>query len=83
MVLLYLRQDSPHLGKEMLMSTVHIASSSCDYTRYWSSLTSAQCEFFFLVPGYLRGYVRRFAQSSHDHRGTPEVFDIYVRDMCD
>ncbi|KAL9715592.1 hypothetical protein Ac2012v2_000034 [Leucoagaricus gongylophorus] len=24
------------------------------------------------VPGYLRGYVRRFAQSSHDHRGTPE-----------
>lgn len=23
-------------------------------------------------PGYLRGYVRRFAQKSHDHRGTPE-----------
>ena len=33
----------------------------------------------YAAPGFLKGYVRRFAQKSHDHRGTPEVRTLLDR----
>ncbi|EGN94181.1 hypothetical protein SERLA73DRAFT_115117 [Serpula lacrymans var. lacrymans S7.3] len=39
---------------------------------YGSLIWKPPPHFISQVPGFLKGYVRRFAQKSHDHRGTPE-----------
>ncbi|KAI0677023.1 ChaC-like protein-domain-containing protein [Trametes maxima] len=39
---------------------------------YGSLIFKPHKMLFHAAPGFLKGYVRRFAQKSHDHRGTPE-----------
>ncbi|KAI0257890.1 ChaC-like protein-domain-containing protein [Gloeopeniophorella convolvens] len=39
---------------------------------YGSLILRPPPQIIHKTPGFLKGYVRRFAQKSHDHRGTPE-----------
>ncbi|KAF7318921.1 Gamma-glutamylcyclotransferase [Mycena chlorophos] len=60
-----------HVGVQVLFSSF-MAREPFIVFGYGSLIFKPPPHVVAQVPGFLKGYVRRFAQKSHDHRGTPE-----------